>query len=77
MIIGGYDLHLYCDTGNETPDTAKSAPAVEAHGYLNGGFGEFHASNERMAKADAKAAGWTFKPGGFVYCPTCSRKKKA
>lgn len=74
MIIGGYSLHLYCDTGNAEPDMAKGAPAVEVHGYLNGGFGEFGGHNEAEAKREAKAAGWTFKAGGFVYCPRCSRK---
>lgn len=76
MIVGGYDLHLYCDTGNTTPDAAKGAPIVEVHGYLDGGFGAFMDRNESRAKAKARRAGWTFKSGGFVYCPTCSRKKK-
>lgn len=75
MIIGGYDLHLYCDTGNEEPDTVNRSTVPEIHGYIDGGTAQFNGHNEREAKAQARAVGWTFKPGGFVYCPRCSRRK--
>lgn len=69
MIVGGYDLHLYCDTGNVEPDTEKHPP----HGYEEG-RAQIYGRNEREAMATARAAGWTFKAGGFTYCPRCSRK---
>jgi hypothetical protein len=73
MIVGGYDLHLYCDTGNTKPDCANM---VEPHTYDYQGSTEIAGHNERDAMKQAREHGWTFKAGGFVYCPRCSKARK-
>lgn len=76
MIVGGYDLHLYCDTGNDAPDTVNPATVPHLHGYLGGGQSEYAGHNEADCKRQAKKAGWHFARDDRVYCPKCNKSKR-
>lgn len=72
MIIGGYELHLYCDTGNDKPDTVNSATIPHIHNY-DGGFEQFVGVDKADCNRRAKRRGWRFARDGRVYCPRCSK----
>ena len=71
MIVGGYELHWYCDLAGCTIRLAQTQyrPA------------QFHADTYWKAKKLAREAGWYFfksKAGAppRVRCPDCSGKRK-
>jgi len=76
MIVGGYELHLYCDlAGCIKYDPPGADPMGE---YLPA---QFHADTYWKAKKLAREAGWYFfksKAGAppRVRCPDCSGKRK-
>ena len=62
MIVGCYDLHLYCDF----PDGEWKHRAKEP--------GQFTGRTFSAAKRDAVRHGWHFHSDGKrVICPTCAR----
>ena len=63
MIVGGYTLHLYCET--EHPMDGEMEDYRAAHAT------EFAGRDERAAKRNARAAGWKFYKGDRVLCPLC------
>ncbi len=72
MIVGGYSLHLYCDT--------NGCPWSTATATSDGGSrapGEFtHDKNERGAVAKARRAGWKLDlRSGTCWCPKCSTRR--
>jgi hypothetical protein len=71
MIVGGYELHLYCMKGDDCPNTPPKASHWAGEGYC----GKFSGYNERAAKKGARRAGWVFV-GGDVLCPTCAFSRK-
>ena len=75
MIVGGYDLHLYCR--NELPISysfARKGPCPAGHHEDGQDRAEFFGSNERQACVLARRAGWKFT-GGNVLCPQCAKAK--
>ena len=61
MIVGGYLLHLYCDSEN--------CRAVECHEIQM----EFTGHDKRDSIAQAKKLGWHVGRK-YQYCPACSGK---
>ena len=71
MIVGGYELHLYCDTGGD-PYGGK-CPYRDP---LTSPQGETFGSSLKECMGLARARGWTFKTRGRVaFCPRCSGKE--
>lgn len=70
MIVGGYLLHLYCDTIGCQNQSARRG------GEDNVPPGEFTGDNQREAMQHARRAGWSFttKTESFCYCPVCTKK---
>lgn len=66
MIVGGYELHLYCE-GRTCAELAPLGLGRKRHP------GQFGGRNERAARKEARAAGWRFK-GGECYCKECACK---
>lgn len=67
MIVGGYSLHLYCDSG-------PKCYTWQATGQVR--FGDFPGHNERDSRKQAREAGWTFKRVDGeekCYCKRCSK----
>lgn len=65
MIVGGYDLQLYCD--RESP----------AHGYKEFPH-QFSSEFGHRARRNARRAGWKLNlRDGTAICPKCSGKKTA
>lgn len=72
MIVGGFVLHLYCDT--------PGCPQGSARPTSDGGSqapGEFtHPKNEAGAFAAARRAGWVLVvTSGQCYCRDCAKPK--
>ena len=69
MIVGCYDMHLYCDAGNPEPGMVDDGKSYEnrAHGFEEG-FGEFTGHTEAECKRWARRAGWKFLSDGRVFC---------
>lgn len=61
MIVGCYDLHLYCDYPDDSWQHRANEPT------------QFTGRTFTQAKGEAVAAGWKFSGGrhGRVLCPTC------
>ncbi len=82
MIVGGYDLHLYCDHPQHvgTPYTL-SGMQFHMHSQVDQG-GEFFGYNERAAWQAAVAGGWTRRrlidadnrTTWVVLCPWCRQQ---
>lgn len=73
MIVGGYDLHLYCEHetlphyfGQGSVPKGYHAPSEFPH--------EFQGGSKAECNAAARKRGWTFRRDGTVVCPRCSRK---
>lgn len=69
MIIGCYDMHLYCDAGNAEPGYLDDGKSYEdrLHGFEEGS-GEFTGQTESGCKRSARRAGWVFAKDGRVFC---------
>ena len=66
MIVGGYSLHLYCDSG------LKPAGNVEGHGWAGeANPAEFAGRNKTACRTQAKARGWILQ-GTLAICPVCA-----
>lgn len=63
MIVGGYDLHLYCRH-------EKLHAERDGKYGSKSGFAEFHGYNKNDAYGDARKAGWKFS-NFDVTCPGC------
>ncbi len=63
MIVGGYQLDLYCDGEHPPYDRAAT--------YTFTGW------DRAQARKAARKAGWSFaKDGKKTYCPSCSKIAK-
>lgn len=65
MILGSYDLVLYCRYSSVSKNSGK----FDASHYQK--HGEFGGSSQRDAKRQARKAGWVFSRGD-VTCPKCA-----
>lgn len=73
MIVGGYSLHLYCDTPG--CPLATCAPSSDGIGKPPGEF--THETNERGAMAKARRAGWKIDLENWTcFCPSCSKRPR-
>lgn len=71
MIVGGYDLHLYCrheDLPLHYDYLGRNVPP--GHHLADEFPHEFHGRNEREAMAKARRKGWRFRDGD-AECPRC------
>ena len=67
MIVGCYNLHLYCDGDPPTCDRVIK--------FLGGAeFGSM-CRNEREARKEARESGWSFE-GKTCFCPGCTKLRK-
>lgn len=66
MIVGGYDLHLYCDV-----DSADGMPSKSHHGYKEGA-GQFYGETRADAMRSARQSGWAIRHGKAT-CPKCRK----
>lgn len=74
MIVGGYVLHLYCDSGRREFDQ-KDKPGHQ-HG-MSSNAAEFSAETGPQARARARRSGWRLDvKRDRALCPICSGKKK-
>lgn len=81
MIVGGYSLHLYCDTGS--PDgsaVGEDCPYKPALSSLSD-EGDIYGASRRDCMAQARKRGWTFPIGSNsgemrAICPRCSKDAK-
>lgn len=64
MIVGCYDMHLYCDGGGDS----YGANCPHTQGVL-----ELTGKNERECLKQARDLGWTFKLDSKAYCAGCSK----
>lgn len=64
MIVGGYSLHLYCDSERECKAIRES--------WMTPTFGEFEGTNEADCNRQAKRRGWKIR-NGKCFCPLCSK----
>jgi len=70
MIVGGYDLHLYCK--NETlPLVGSDASCLKGFHRYNEFPHEFYGRNEREVMKQARKRGWKFRDGDAI-CPRCA-----
>lgn len=73
MIVGGYDLHLYCDNVPEGPWSPE-----EIHGFNefpHTDFGSFETGAQ--ARALARKKGWLLNLAqGTALCPKCNPRSK-
>lgn len=60
MIVGCYDMHLYCDHGGD--------PYGGACEHTEGPA-EFTGKNQRECLSKARKRGWTYTLDGKAYCP--------
>lgn len=70
MIVGGYDLHLYCD--HQIVNAGKDVPWCSSHGQYCG-------PTARDARREARRRGWSFRVIGddeMAICPKHSKRKK-
>ena len=66
MIVGGYELHLYCDAPGHV-DTRKDGKTD---------MGLFHADSGEAARKKARKAGWSVNlVMQTALCPVCKKKK--
>lgn len=69
MIVGGYTLDLYCDSGLDQPYGTRGHSGAPDDG---GAYpGTFCAETGRDCRWLARKAGWKFLRGRRVICPTC------
>jgi hypothetical protein len=66
MVVGGYELHLYCDYPDDTY-------AHRGSGQFPGpGFGEFSGDKGSECRRDARQSGWKIEKGEMrALCPMC------
>lgn len=75
MIVGGYDLHLYCNAGEEW--RAAHPGEWDARHEGGGKAAEFSGSNRAEAIRAARARGWAVNwKKGTAYCPACAAERK-
>lgn len=67
MIVGGYDLHLYCRYTDCHP--AAYNPDVKVQSKA-----EFHGPNEAACRRQARARGWVFNNDSDVTCYHCGHR---
>ena len=74
MIVGGYVLHLYCDSGRTDLDHKH----VPGHKHGEGAVPvEVTAETGPQARAAARRIGWKLDlDTGRASCPVCSGKRK-
>lgn len=73
-VVGGYSLHLYCDTGGDA--FGETCPHQKGYKSLRHNA-EFMGRNEREAMKEARKAGWKFAEGNqLAYCPNCVKDKR-
>lgn len=70
MIIGGYDLHLYCDYPDEDYEHRGSA-AHPGPSHV-----QIMEPSKRAAYAEARKRGWAFRMNKCL-CPYCKRRKRS
>lgn len=58
-IVGGYELHVYCDS--------------ELQEYEHEWFASFIGKDKATARRSAKNAGWKLRHDGTATCPDCLR----
>lgn len=64
MIVGGYELHLYCDgAGCNYGDYGRYPSRFEANGELGA-----------TCRKQARQCGWKLLPGGYCLCPPCVKR---
>lgn len=74
MIVGCYDLHLYCR--NDLPKYYDSGPVPIGYHAWDGQPDQYTGATLAEAKAASKKRGWTWQRDGDVTCPLCNRKAK-
>lgn len=75
MIVGCYDMHLYCrneDAETFEPLPGRTEPAGPWHRYAEFPH-QFTGRNERECKAAARRRGWRFSSGDAT-CPRCAKR---
>lgn len=76
MIVGGYTVHLYCDSDIEQPYGTKghSGPQEGGHGTFTGSLpDEYSAETRAQCIKQARAKGWLIGKDRQL-CPTCRRE---
>lgn len=75
MIVGGYDLHLYCANGTMGDSSRPSSCVVRETYSWEDGSHQFAGPDKRDCMKQARAAGWRFRKGDCV-CPACWKRGK-
>jgi hypothetical protein len=85
MIVGGYELHLYCDHKDHTHAgmVESESNRQEAYSYyIATSPGQFGGNDYGEARRTARRQGWHMgrrtdkHPSGFVLCPKHNPKRK-
>lgn len=72
MIVGGYTVHLYCETEGHEGYTSEYGYHVKvAYGKYEILQNEFAGENERECLAQARRIGWRITRDRQAICPFC------